>query len=87
MINITKDQLVDLINRLASSAGEWNDAMEDGDRGRGNNPLIIVIYDDSSGCVASSVDAKTLNVQSSFSNATEAADYLIEYHEALESDE
>lgn len=87
-MNITKEQLVALITHLAESAEDWNDAVEEpGERGRGNDPLVLVIYEDGSGVVASSVYGKLalcMNVQREFANPEECAAYLIEYHDALE---
>lgn len=88
--NITREQLVTLINRLALSALDWNQAQEDGDRGPGNDPVCIVVYDDGSGLVATGIRGSyddVMNVQMRFGEAEEAADYLVEYYDALEVDE
>lgn len=90
--NISREQLVGLLDQLARSACNWNDAAEDEDRGRGNMPLIILICEDGSGIVANdtlpgmfgSGFQDVLNVQKQFKDAEEGADYLIEMHDALD---
>jgi hypothetical protein len=86
-VNINKEQLINFIDQLARSTYEWNQCNADEDRGPSNNPTIIVIYDDASGVIASSIRGELrdlLNVQCEFSNAEEAANYLTVFHNALE---
>ncbi|HEX3102555.1 MAG TPA: hypothetical protein VHQ01_12210 [Pyrinomonadaceae bacterium] len=91
-MNITRTQLVSFLGQLAESARHWNMAQDDGDRGPGNDPIILVVYDDGSGVIGSCFIPTTtaftaresLNVQHEFSSPEEAADYLIDYHQALD---
>lgn len=88
--NLTREQLATLVNRIALSALNWNQGMEDGDRGPGNNPVCIVIYDDGSGLVANGIRGNSddvMNIQMRFGDAEEAADYLVEHYDALDVDE
>lgn len=93
--NITREQLIGLLARLARSAYEWNMAAEDDDKGPGNNPIILLIHDDGSGLFASSTYPglygsaykDVFNVQNAFGSVEEAADYLIEHYDALEGPE
>jgi hypothetical protein len=89
-VNVTRDQLVSLLARLTRSAYDWNQCQEDGDRGPGNNPLVIVLFDDGSGAIASSIYGElrdVMNVQGAFDNVEGCADYLIKMHDALEAAE
>jgi hypothetical protein len=88
--NVTRDQLVTLLRRLTRSAYDWNQSQADGDRGPGNSPIVLVLFDDGSGAVASRVYGElrdVMNVQSSFDNPEECADCLIKMHDALEAAE
>lgn len=92
--NITKEQLVNLISQLCYSLEGWNDCVEEpGERGRNNDPLIMILHEDGSGIFASSIYPSEsffapykdfMNVQHEFSNVEECAAYLIEYYDALE---
>jgi hypothetical protein len=46
---MTPSQLEAVIDAMAEIAAETNDAMEDGDRGRGNKLMALVIAEDGSG--------------------------------------
>jgi hypothetical protein len=81
--NITREQLINLIDQLASQQGSWNSA---GKYGSTNHSLVIQLFDDASGRVyiVHEIDNADGHQQCEFSNAEGLADYLIEYYEALE---
>ncbi len=95
-MNITKQQLVNLIDQLAESQEGWNDCVEEpGERGRDNKALVIILTEDSSGFLCdiegfrkrsgiNILDMPMVIVQAEFNNAEECADALIKYHDALE---
>lgn len=106
MSNITRQQLINLLEQLVSSQGNWNQTVADDDRGPNNNALCIILYDDGSGVIGDfsgfvhgsdlisghshALSAKAediINVQCDFPAVEQAADWLIEYHQALESQE
>lgn len=87
-------ELALILDRIAEAVEGWNDCMEDGDRGRGSDPLIMVIHGDGSGVFATSFyppgvvgsDFPTykqmMNVQHEFENTIEAAEYLVSHYNA-----
>lgn len=85
LMNITKEQLINLLNQLTHSQFLWNDCVASEDRGTSNHALCIVLFDDGSGYVGA-VDEQPaeINVHQRFDKTEELADYLIEYHDALE---
>lgn len=73
------------ICNLASIAEDWNDAQEEPEeRSRGNSAIGLVIFEDSSGCVAEfqqSLDNDPLGngfVIKQFSTPEEAEDWFVE---------
>lgn len=86
--NITREQLVTLIKRLARDVQGWNDVVEEpGERGRDNKPLVIVLFEDGSGVFASTLYGEIrdlMNVQQEFDDADAGADWLIKLYGALE---
>jgi hypothetical protein len=82
--NITREQLINLINQLADQQGSWNGA---GKYGSTNHSLVIQLFDDASGRVyiVQEIDNADGHQQCEFDNAEELADYLVENFEALES--
>ena len=93
--NITREQLVNLIDQFARSQFFWNDCVASEDRGPNNYALMIVVYDDGLGFLADyqrgapfgGDDVHYVNEQRHFANAEECADVLIEMHGALDMPE
>lgn len=86
-VNVTRDQLVALINQLACSQHSWNDCVaEEGERGPNNYAFCLFVYDDGSGFIGDG-HKDFANAQQHFSNAGEAADVLIEMHDATKTPE
>jgi hypothetical protein len=81
--NITREQLVNLIDQLASQQGVTNLASK---YGRENISLVIQLFDDASGRVYTVYGGENVdgNQQCEFDNAEELANYLVENFEALE---
>lgn len=64
-----------VIYRLVDLIDSWNDACEDGDRGRCNDALTITIFDDGSGKVGTQF-GEHFNPQFEFDNANELVEWL-----------
>lgn len=76
-LQTTMEALTDLIN-------QWNDAAKDGDRGRANDAIALIIWDDGSGRVCTywpgfEGQGEHLNPQMEFDNIEEATDRLMEW--------
>jgi len=83
--NITRDQLKALLERLAVSQYSINCALPED---RCPHALAIVIYDDGSARIGSRhVGGDDTDALQPFNDPDQAADYLIEYYEALEAAE
>lgn len=48
---MTKHELGAVVETMADVADSWNDAAADGDRGRGNDQIVISVFDDGSGSI------------------------------------
>ena len=75
---MTRDDLAQVLCRLTGLAGTWNDLQEDEDRGRGNEALYMVVYDDGSGEVGTQF-GELQNPQLAFDTIEEAVDRLWEW--------
>jgi hypothetical protein len=76
-LQTTLEGFTDLIN-------QWNDAAEDGDRGRANNAIALIIWDDGSGRICTywpgfEGKGEHLNLQMEFDNLNEAIDRLMDW--------
>jgi hypothetical protein len=76
-LQTTMEALTDLIN-------QWNDAAEDGDRGRANDAIALIIWDDGSGRVCTYFPGfegrgEHLISQMEFGDIEEALDRLMEW--------
>jgi len=63
---------------LAEIIDQWNDACEDGDRGRCENGLALIIYDDGSGRIGTTF-AGGFNSQIEFDDILDATAKLAEW--------
>ena len=74
----TKQQLLEVVDSLTQLINDWNDAdYEPDERGRGNNALCIVIWDDGSGKIGTVYkNPQELNVQHTFDTSENLVAYL-----------
>jgi len=73
---ITKQQLITVMEALTELIDEWNDDAMDEDRGRDNNALCLLIWDDGSGQLGTQF-GDAFNRQMEWANSEE-------FYEALE---
>jgi len=87
---ITRKQVTTVIEALAELIGDWNDDAMDDDRGRDNNALCLLVWDDGSGQLGTKWGdvSKHLifNKQMEFDNADELADALAPWLDFVEDE-
>jgi hypothetical protein len=78
---IPLDQIKQFIERVCESMDHWNDVAEDGDRGRDNAGLCLVLFEDGSGKVGTihNTDLNDFNEQGFFSDVDEVVAYFNEW--------
>jgi len=80
MMILTKVQVKQAMELLADVAENWNDCAEDGDRGRGNDALGLLVFEDGSGMLGSVFDSvENWNNQFTFETLDELAQYIIQW--------
>ena len=83
---ITREQVITVVEALAELIDNWNDDAMDEDRGRDNNTLCLLIWDDGSGQLGTQW-GDVFNKQMEFSNAEELADQLAPWLDFIEESE
>lgn len=83
---ITRNQLITVVEALAELVDNWNDSSMDYDRGRDNNALCLLIWDDGSGRLGTQW-GDVFNKQMEFDNPGELADQLVPWLDFVEDDE
>ena len=80
----TRQQLVGVVEALIELIDEWNDNAMDGDRGRNNNALCLLIWDDGSGMLGTQF-GDVFNKQMEFDNSEELCQALEPWFDFEES--
>lgn len=80
---ITKAQLTTVLEALTELIDEWNDLAEDEDRGRGNNALCLLIWDDGSGKLGTQF-GDVFNMQGEFDGPEEFIELLVPWLDFVE---
>lgn len=78
-MKVNKDELVNVFNALTELIYQWNEP-EDNDRGRSNDPLCLMLWDDGGGKLGVQF-ADAFNEQISFDDIEQLVDYLMEWFE------
>ena len=81
---ITRQQLIGVVEALTELIDEWNDNAMDDDRGRDNNALCLLIWDDGSGMLGT-VFGDIFNKQMEFDNSEELCTALDPWFDFEES--
>ena len=82
---MTKQELYIFLEALRYFIEDCNDAVADDDRGRANDALCLVLYDDGSGMIGTmgmGIPAPTageMNVQCAFATIEHAVDFLADW--------
>lgn len=86
-----KTQLTNALDSLVGLINEWNDAAEDGDRGRDNKMLVLTLWDDGSGRIGTahgyakdtgSFCDVSMNIQEGWNDTTGLVSFLLEWVDA-----
>jgi hypothetical protein len=77
MMILTKAQVEQAFDHLAEVAESWNDCADDGDRGRGNDAVCLLLFEDGSGLLGSVFDSvENFNTQFSFEDTEQLVNYI-----------
>ena len=74
-MKVTKEQVESVIEALTELINNWNDDSMDEDRGRSNDALCLLIWDDGSGKLGTQF-GDMFNSQIEFDNSEELAEAL-----------
>ena len=78
---MTKEQIHDFLDALAELINDWNDLAVSEDRGRYNDALCLLIFEDGSGKIGtvSYSDRVEMNQQGRFNNLEEFTEYFVQW--------
>lgn len=76
---MTKTQLLDCLKKLTEVVSAWNESPDPEDRGPGNDPLVLILWDDGSGKIGicyGPFDELHTRIQHEFHSLDELVEYL-----------